>query len=63
MAMARGILFVADTENHLIRTVDLEKKQVKTFAGTGEQDRRRTVGGRLRRTPLNSPWDLQFNNT
>lgn len=51
-------LYVADTENHLIRTVDLGSKQVSTLAGTGEQDRTRVPGGELRETPLNSPWDL-----
>jgi thiol-disulfide isomerase/thioredoxin len=53
-------LYVADTENHLIRTVDLKKKTVTTLAGTGEQDRLRTPGGKLRSTPLNSPWALQY---
>ena len=52
------ILYVADTENHLIRAIDLEAKTVATLAGTGEQDRRRTPGGELLKTPLNSPWDL-----
>ena len=59
MTLVGETLYVADTENHLIRTVDLKSKTVKTLAGTGEQDRRRTPGGKLLTTPLNSPWDLE----
>lgn len=58
MTLAGETLYVADTENHLIRAVDLKSKTVSTLAGTGEQDRLRSGGGRLRETPLNSPWDL-----
>jgi sugar lactone lactonase YvrE len=32
-------LYVADTENHLLRKVDLKEKTVKTIAGTGQQAR------------------------
>jgi thiol-disulfide isomerase/thioredoxin len=52
-------LYVADTENHLIRQVDLTKQTVTKLAGTGEQARGRSVGGKLSETPLNSPWDLE----
>jgi sugar lactone lactonase YvrE len=37
MALSRDLLYVADTENHLLREVDLKKKRVKTIAGTGKQ--------------------------
>ena len=37
MALLQNKLYVADTENHLLRLVDLEQKQVKTIAGTGVQ--------------------------
>jgi thiol-disulfide isomerase/thioredoxin/sugar lactone lactonase YvrE len=60
MALVGENLFVADTENHLIRRVDLAEKEVKTVAGTGEQDRARTPGGKALTTPLNSPWDLVY---
>ena len=30
-------IFVADTENHLIRIIDLQKNQVTTLVGTGKQ--------------------------
>ncbi len=37
MALVGDRLYVADTENHLIRRVDLREKRVTTVAGTGEQ--------------------------
>jgi len=51
-------LFVADTENHLIRLVDLKKKLVSTIAGTGKQAGPHASGGSAESTGLNSPWDL-----
>ncbi len=39
MALDGDKLYVADTENHLLRKVDLKNKQVATIAGTGEQAR------------------------
>ncbi len=50
-------LYVADTENHALRLLDLNARAVKTVAGTGEQSRSRE-GGLALITPLNSPWDL-----
>ncbi|WP_417384868.1 thioredoxin-like domain-containing protein [Gimesia sp.] len=58
MTLVGNTLYVADTENHLIRTVDLDKKQVATLAGTGEQARFRSAGGKLKEAALNSPWAL-----
>jgi DNA-binding beta-propeller fold protein YncE len=54
------ILYVADTENHLIRQVDLTRKQVTTIAGTGEQSLRFNEAGLPRKISLNSPWDLRL---
>ncbi|MBI1737442.1 MAG: alkyl hydroperoxide reductase [Candidatus Rokubacteria bacterium] len=51
-------LYVADTENHAIRLVDLAAGTVTTVAGTGEQLTGPRVGGRARDTRLASPWDL-----
>ncbi|NIM18157.1 MAG: redoxin family protein [Candidatus Aminicenantes bacterium] len=48
-----GRLYVADTENHAIRVVDLTKKKVKTLIGTGKQG---DYG------EPNSPWDLVYYN-
>lgn len=53
-------LYVADTENHLIRQVDLKSKTVKTIAGTGEQSYQHGEAGAARTIALNSPWDLQL---
>lgn len=39
MALRGNTLYVADTENHLLRKVDLKRKQVTTIAGTGKQRR------------------------
>jgi len=38
-AVVGDALYVADTENHLIRRIDLKKKRVTTVAGTGKQGR------------------------
>src|SRR5256886_6720780 len=59
MTLDGDTLYVADTENHLIRAVDLKSKTVATVAGTGRQAREPEVG-MARATPLNSPWDLQL---
>src|SRR6266851_5327648 len=39
MALDGETLYVADTENHLIRSIDLKSKSVNTIAGTGHQSR------------------------
>ena len=54
------ILYVADTENHLIRAIDLKTKMVKTIAGTGRQSHEYGQTGPARNVALNSPWDLQL---
>ncbi|MCC6273398.1 MAG: redoxin domain-containing protein [Deltaproteobacteria bacterium] len=65
-------LYVADTENHLLRVVDLEAGKVNTIAGTGAQaagavppltgDKREQPLQRqpALQTPLSSPSDLAF---
>jgi DNA-binding beta-propeller fold protein YncE len=58
MALDGSFLYVADTENHAIRRLDLAARAVATVAGTGEQARGIKRGGPGRSTPLSSPWDL-----
>ncbi|MFO0925334.1 MAG: thioredoxin-like domain-containing protein [Pirellulales bacterium] len=70
LALHQQTLYVADTENHLIRRVDLQSKQVTTVAGTGVQMNTPFPGVEVnaaipkryvrnpKATPLGSPWDL-----
>ncbi|NLG27690.1 MAG: redoxin domain-containing protein [Chloroflexi bacterium] len=51
-------LYVADTENHAIRAIDLHALRVRTLAGDGTQGRHIVRPGRAAATALNSPWDL-----
>ncbi len=73
-ALNGSTLYVADTENHLLRKVDLKTKTVSTIAGTGDQastpfpgwdgapiptnQRPRRWVGPPQTTALNSPWAL-----
>ena len=53
------LLYVADTENHAVRRIDLKRQQVETIAGTGEQSHEiQPPSGASLETALNSPWDL-----
>lgn len=53
-------LFVADTGNHAIRSVDLAAERVTILAGTGEQSHDYPGrGGRIPHVELNSPWDVE----
>lgn len=72
-ALTGETLYVADTENHMIRKVDLTKKTVTTVAGTGEQASnpwpghvpgappvRKLYVGPPKTTELTSPWALNI---
>jgi len=59
MAWDGKLLYVADRKNHLIRSLDLKAKTVKTIAGVGYQERKIKSGPALL-TGLNSPWDLLY---
>ncbi len=73
MTLAGDTLYVADTENHLLRKIDIKQRRVTTIAGTGVQSRNAWPGiegltrfdqlpdrfvGKPATTALNSPWDL-----
>jgi DNA-binding beta-propeller fold protein YncE len=60
LALDGESLYVADTENHTLRRVDLKTRTVETIAGTGQQSNERHATGAARQTALNSPWDLQI---
>jgi len=60
LALDGDSLYVADTENHLIRRVDLKTQTVETVAGTGQQTRDYFRQGPARTIDLSSPWDLQL---
>jgi len=51
-----GTLFVADTENHAVRAIDLASGAVTSVAGTGQKGHGRTAPGRPTEMPLRSPW-------
>ncbi len=58
LALDGDFLYVADTENHLVRRVDLKLKKVETIGGTGKLEDFNGSGGEALKTALNSPWDL-----
>ncbi|MDP9496469.1 MAG: redoxin domain-containing protein [Actinomycetota bacterium] len=54
-----GLLLVADTANHVLRTVDLERGDARTVAGTGRSWRPGDpTAGAARAVPLSTPWDV-----
>ncbi len=58
LALDGNTLYVADTQNHLLRAVDLSNKSVSTVAGTGDRGGKLTGTGKAIDTALASPWDL-----
>jgi len=58
LALSGDTLYVADTENHLIRAVDCSDWTVTTVVGTGEMAYDR-AGGRMGvQQAISSPWDV-----
>lgn len=57
-ALRDSLLYIADTDNHLIRKANLKTRKVTTIAGTGTQVYNLHPGGKAADTGLNSPWDL-----
>ncbi len=59
MALYGNTLYVADTENHTIRAIDLVRETVRTVAGTGEKGGgRRVQGATPTEIALRSPWAI-----
>jgi thiol-disulfide isomerase/thioredoxin len=62
LTLVADTLYVADTENHAIRAVDLTARTVTTVAGTGKQGFNYDNSGPGLQMDLSSPWDLAANN-
>ncbi len=55
-----NILYVADTDNHAIRKIDLISQSVETIAGNGSQQYIRVQKAAAKDFALNTPWDVLF---
>ena len=56
-SLERGTLYVADTENHALRAIDLAAQTVRTVAGSGQKGHgRQVLGGDATTIGLRSPW-------
>ena len=60
LALDGDNLYVADTEDNLIRRVDLRAKKVETIGGTGNLDDFSGTGGIADKTAISSPWALSL---
>lgn len=58
LAQQQGTLYVADTDNHAIRAIDLAGGRVRTVAGTGQKAHGRFKLGQPTEVALRSPWAL-----
>jgi hypothetical protein len=59
--VVKGGIYVADTNNHLIRYADFATGKVTTVAGTGKQSYARNAkDDKALETPMASPWDVEM---
>ncbi|EDO49186.1 predicted protein [Nematostella vectensis] len=58
VAMLGEVIYVADTENHAIREINLDSKKVTTVAGTGRQGADKEGGRQGREQTISSPWGV-----
>ncbi len=58
----QNLLYISDTKNHAIRTLDLDTWTVETIAGTGEQSYDRKGGGVGTAQGISSPWDVELSH-
>ncbi|CAN1356753.1 Protein SUPPRESSOR OF QUENCHING 1, chloroplastic [Linum perenne] len=56
----KNILYVADTENHALREINLVDDTVRTLAGNGTKGSDYRGGGKGTDQLLNSPWDVCY---
>lgn len=66
MALDGDLLYIADVNNHVIRTADLAAREMMTVAGNGVMGRGRIEFGMRVDNPLGvslrSPWDVEFDD-
>lgn len=62
LSVWRDVLYVADTESHAVRAVDLLSGRVETIGGNGEQGFDYVAGNVGKAQLLSSPWDVEVVN-
>lgn len=62
VAWVQDEIYVADTENHALRVINLRHKVVRTLAGNGRQGRWISTFQQGKDAQLNSPWDVTHDN-
>lgn len=59
MVFVNNVLYIADTNNHLLRSADFSTRKVTTLAGTGAQGFTRDIMNKpALQASLASPWDV-----
>jgi len=63
LAYQDGVVWVADTENHLLRRIDVAAGRVRTVCGTGRQGHFLAGTGPAREVGISSPWDVALDES